>query len=149
MGLNTAGLKDTNATTNIAIKAAYSLLDLKCSKLEIKLKQLFRKILKPVIEEINETEAVAYQSDQVYFVFGHEVMSNEQENAQNALTKAQEMQTMVNTLLSLADNLDNETLMQNICEVLDLDYEEIKDKLPDPDEAVTALDDAQKILNGV
>ena len=149
MGLNTAGLKDTNATTNIAIKAAYSLLDLKCSKLEIKLKQLFRKILKPVIEEINETEDAAYQSDQVYFVFGHEVMSNEQENAQNALTKAQEMQTMVNTLLSLADNLDNETLMKNICEVLDLDYEEIKDKLPDPDEAATALDDAQKILNGV
>lgn len=102
------------------------MLDLKCSKLEIKLKQLFRKILKPVIEEINETEAVAYQSDQVYFVFGHEVMSNEQENAQNALTKAQEMQTMVNTLLSLADNLDNETLMQNICEVLDLDYEKSK-----------------------
>lgn len=149
MGLNTAGLKDTNATTNIAIKAAYSLLDLKCSKLEIKLKQLFRKILKPVIEEINETEDAAYQSDQVYFVFEHEVMSNEQENAQNALTKAQEMQTMVNTLLSLADNLDNETLMQNICEVLDLDYEEIKDKLPDPDEAAIALDDAQKILNGV
>lgn len=149
MGLNTAGLKDTNATTNIAIKAAYSLLDLKCSKLEIKLKQLFRKILKPVIEEINETEDAAYQSEQVYFVFGHEVMSNEQENAQNALTKAQEIQTMVNTLLSLADNLDNETLMQNICEVLDLDYEEIKDKLPDPDEASTALEDAQKILNEV
>ena len=46
MGLNTAGLKDTNATTNIAIKAAYSLLDLKCSKLEIRLKQFLKKILK-------------------------------------------------------------------------------------------------------
>ncbi len=46
MGLNTSGLKDTNATTNIAIKAAYSLLDLKCSKLEIRLKQFLRKLLK-------------------------------------------------------------------------------------------------------
>ena len=30
-----------------------------------------------------------------------------------------------------AVRLDNETLMQNICEVLDLDYDEIKDKLPE------------------
>ena len=54
MGVNTAGLKDTNATTNIAIKAAYSLLDLKCSKLEIRLKQLLRRLLKPIIVKINK-----------------------------------------------------------------------------------------------
>lgn len=59
MGLNTAGLKDTNATTNIAIKAAYSLLDLKCSKLEIRLKQFLKKILKVVIQEINDNNATA------------------------------------------------------------------------------------------
>lgn len=32
MGLNLSGLKDTAATTNIAIKAAYSLLQLRCNK---------------------------------------------------------------------------------------------------------------------
>lgn len=149
MGLNTAGLKDTAATTNIAIKAAYSLLDLKCSKLEIKLKQFLRKILKPVIAEINEIDKTDYQTSQVYFEFNHEIMSNEQENAQNALTEAQEQQTRINTLLSLATQLDNETLMQNICDVLDIDYEEIKDKLPDPDEAENALNGTQDALNGV
>lgn len=149
MGLNTAGLKDTAATTNIAIKAAYSLLDLKCSKLEIRLKQFLRKILKPVIAEINEIDKTDYQTSQVYFEFNHEIMSNEQENAQNALTEAQEQQTRINTLLSLATQLDNETLMQNICDVLDIDYEEIKDKLPDPDEAENALNGTQDALNGV
>lgn len=149
MGLNTAGLKDTAATTNIAIKAAYSLLDLKCRKLEIRLKQFLRKILKVVLADINEIEGTDYQMNQVYFDFEHEIMSNEQENAQIKLTEAQEQQTRINTLLALATQLDNETLMQAICDVLDIDYEEIKEKLPDPNEAENQVNDAQDGLNSV
>ena len=149
MGLNTAGLKDTNATTNIAIKAAYSLLDLKCSKLERRLKQLLRRLLKLIIVEINETDGTDYHCNQVYFEFSHEVMSNEQENAQIALTEAQKTQVLINTLLSLASQLDNETLMRNICDVLDIDYDEIKGKRPNPDEAENEPPEAQKALEGV
>ncbi len=149
MGLNTAGLKDTAATTNIAIKAAYSLLDLKCSKLEIRLKQFLRKIIKVVIAEINDQNGTDYQMKDVYIDFEHEIMSNAQENAQIKLTEAQAKQAEINTLLSLAAQLDNETLMQLICDQLDIDYEDIKDKLPDPDEAYKAAQDAQNALNGV
>lgn len=149
MGLNMAGLKDTNATTNIAIKAAYSLLDLKCSKLEIKLKQFLRKLLRLVLDEINAAEGTDYQPSQVYFRFDHEIMSNQQENAQIELTKAQKQQTQINTLLSLAANLDNETMMQLICDALDIDYEEIKGKLPDPEEAEKSVTQAQNVLDGV
>lgn len=139
MGLNTSGLKDTNATTNIAIKAAYSLLDLKCSKLEIRLKQFLRKLLKPVLDEINKHNKTDYQMKDVYFNFKREVMSNAQENAQIKLTEAQEQSVRINTLLNLAAQLDSETLMQNICEALDIDYEEIKDKLPDLENADESL----------
>lgn len=149
MGLNMAGLKDTNATTNIAIKAAYSLLDLKCSKLEIKLKQFLRKILRLVLDEINTADGTDYQTSQVYFRFDHEIMSNQQENAQIELTEAQKQQTQINTLLSLAANLDNETMMQLICYALDIDYEEIKGKLPDPEEAEKSVTQAQNMLDGV
>ena len=149
MGLNTSGLKDTNATTNIAIKAAYSLLDLKCSKIEIRLKQFLRKIVKVVIQEINDLNGTDYQMKDVYFAFEHEIMSNAQENAQIELTEAQRMQVVINVLLSLAAQLDNETLMQLICEQLDLDYDDIKDKLPDPDEAQNAVKDAQGALDCV
>lgn len=149
MGLNMAGLKDTNATTNIAIKAAYSLLDLKCSKLEIKLKQFLRKILRLVLDEINTADGTNYQPSQVYFCFDHEIMSNQQENAQIELTEAQKQQTQINTLLSLAANLDNETMMQLICDALDIDYEEIKGKLPDPEEAEKSVTQAQNVLDGV
>lgn len=149
MGLNTAGLKDTSATTNIAIKAMYALLDLKVSKLEIRLKQFLRKLIKAVLQEVNTVEGTDYQMKQVYFDFEHEIMSNAEENARIELTEAQVQQTIINTLLGLATQLDNETLMQMICDALDIDYEEIKGKLPDPNEADNAVADAQGALDSV
>lgn len=149
MGLNVAGLKDTTATTNMAIKLAYALLDLKAVKFEIRLKQFFRKILKPVLAEINEQHGTDYQMSQVYFKFEHEIMSNAQENAQIDLTVAQKRQTEINTLLTLAERLDDETLMQLICEQLDIDYEEIKSKLPDPNEATNSMTSAADDLEGI
>lgn len=39
--------------------------------------------------------------------------------------------------------------MKNICEVMDIDYEEIKDKLPDPNEAENEIAGAQGDLNNI
>ena len=130
MGLNTDGLKDTSATTNIAIKSAYSLLDLKCNKLEVRLRQFLRKILKVVLKEINDTNKTDYQSKDVYIRFERETPANELENSQIELAESQKRQVEIGTLLNLQATLDNETLIQLICEQLDIDYEEIKDKLP-------------------
>ena len=79
----------------------------------------------------------------------HEIMSNAQENAQIDLVEAQRMQTVVNVLLGLATYLDNETIMQLVCEQLDLNWTDIKGKLPDPDEAANAVKDAQGVLDSV
>jgi len=149
MGLNISGLKDTAATTNIAIKAAYSLLDLQALKFEIKLKQFMSKLVGAVLKEINSKQSTDYQLSQVYYKFEHEVMSNETENAQNALTESQKRQTEINTLLGLATYLDNETLIQLVCEQLDIEYEEIKSKLPDPDDAVNQITDGKEGLDGI
>lgn len=145
-GLNLSSLKDTSATTNIAIKSAYALLDMRCNKLEIRLKQLMRKLLKVVLAEINEMNGTDYQQKDVYFKFEREVVSNAQENAQIKLTEAQRQQTAITTLLNLATQLDNETLMQLICDELDVDYEEIKKRLPMEDDD---LNNAQAALNEV
>ena len=149
MGLNTAGLKDTAATTNIAIKAAYSLLDLKCSKLEIRLKQFLRKLIKVVLQEINENNKTDYQMKDVYFTFDHEVMSNAQENAQIELVEAQRRQVEIEILLSLGARLENDLLMQLVAEQLDLNWEEIKGKVLDPEEAGKQLSQAQSILDNM
>jgi len=102
-----------------------------------------------VLDEINTLNGTDYQQKDVYFDFKHEVMSNAQENAQIELTQAQKKQAEINTLLSLAAQLDNETVMQLICEQLEIDYEEIKGKLPNPDEAANAIKDAQGALDSV
>ena len=147
MGLNTAGLKDTTATTNIAIKSAYALLDMKCNKIITQLKMFLRKILKVVIDEINEQNGTGFDCSMVYFKFKPEVMSNAQENAQIEFTKAQTRQVEINIVLSLQTILDDETFIQLICDELDIDYEEIKDKLPKDEE--TGAVNAQGILDGV
>ena len=134
-GLNTSGLKDTAATTNIAIKSAYSLLDLKANKMEIRIKQFMRKLLKVVLAEINDLNGTDYQQKDVYFDFVREIPVNEQENAQIELTEAQRKQVEITTLLNLATKLDNETVIQLICEQLDIEYNDIKDKLPITEES--------------
>lgn len=143
MGFNSAQLGDGNIT-NIVIKSRYALLDLKCNKLEIRLKQFLRKILKIVLNEINDTNGTDYQQKDVYFVFKREVMTNAADNAQIELVDAQKQQLLINTLLSLFGTLDDETITQNICDALDIDYEEIKSKLPKDE-----LAEAQNALNNV
>lgn len=115
MGFNAAQVGDGNVT-NVVIKSRYALLDLKCNKLEIRLKQFMRKLLKIVLAEINESGGTDYQMQDVYFDFQREVMANALDNAQIA------------TLLNLATLLDGDTLMENICGVLDIDYTAVKGK---------------------
>lgn len=148
MGLNLSGLKDTSATTNIAIKAAYSLLDLRCKHLERNIKRFLRKIVTVCIDEINQQNGTDYQITDVYFEFTHEVMSNEQENEQNELTEAQKQQVQINTLLSLAQIFGDDLTIQYICDVLDIDYEDVKDKLPDneADKVQQVQDDLNSII---
>ena len=108
-----------------------------------------QELVEAVIAEINDREGKDYSLEDVYFDFTPEVMSNAQENAQIKLTEAQEQQVRITTLLNLAAKLDNETLMKNICELLDIDYEEIKSKLPDPSEAEGVVKAAQGALDNV
>ena len=89
----------------------------------------------------------AFQPEDVHFEFTHEVMSNAQENAQIELTEAQRQQLVINTIMSLANMLDDETIIQLICDELDIDYEKIKDKLQRDEEKDTA--DAKQLLDGV
>ena len=146
MGFNSAQLGDGNVT-NVVIKSRYVLLDLKCNKLETRLKQFLRKIVEVVLDEINRRNGTAYQSEDMYFRFTRETLTNASDNAQIELTEAQAQQTRVNTLLNLMSQAPTEQLRKALCELLDWDYDELKDKFPDnPEEA---LQMAQATLNEV
>ena len=128
MGFNSAQLGDGNIT-NIVIKSRYALLDLKCNKLEIRLKQFLRQLLKVVLAEINEEFESDYQMKDVKIVFEREVMTNAQDNAQIELTDAQKQNQQINTLMVAANLLDDETILKAMCEILDIDYDEVKARL--------------------
>jgi hypothetical protein len=146
MALNLHNLKDTSATTNIAIKSAYSLLDLKSEKLKPRLKCFLRWQIGLALDEINQEHGTDFTQKDVYFVFKPEIPTNAQENAQIELTEAQKRNMEINAVLNLRDVIDDETMMQLICEQLDIDYNDIKDKLPkeepgtDPAQAMGILD---------
>jgi SPP1 family phage portal protein len=140
MGFNSSQIGDGNIT-NVVIKSRYALLDLKCNKLEVRLKQFLKKILKVVLAEINRVDGTDYQMKDVYFNFKREIMTNASDNAQIEKTDAEKQQIQINTLLSIANVLDDETIIQNICEILDLDYETIKGKLPKNDDDLTQQED--------
>lgn len=147
MGVNTEAMKDTSATTSIAIKSAYANLDLKCNGLLPYLKQFMRRLLKLVLKEINDTNGTDYEQKDVYFTFDREIITNAQENAAIDLSRAQEQQVKATTILNLASMLGQEMTTQLLCEVLELDYDDIKGKLPVPEEDSTA--DAKRTLNAL
>lgn len=128
MGFNSAQIGDGNIT-NVVIKSRYALLDLKCNKLEIRLKQFLRKLIQIVLDEINKANETDYRQKDVYFKFEREVMTNASDNADIEKTDAEKQQIQINTILSLANVLDDETIVQSICEILDISYEDVKGKI--------------------
>lgn len=128
-GFNSNKLGDGNIT-NVVIKSRYTLLDLKCRGLEKRAKKLLRNIIEPVLDEINKENGTGYTVKNVYFKFDREMITNELDNAQIELVKAQAKQTNINTILSVSTTLGQELVQEQVCSELELDYEDIKDKLP-------------------
>ncbi len=145
MGLNTQALKDSSATTNIAIKMAYTLLDLKAKKYEIRIKKFLKPIIRIVIDEINAVNGTNYQYSDVVIEFRHEITINDSEIVQNEKTKADTEQVRLATVLNVATYIGDDETLRLICETLDLEYEKIKDTLADEGETSTA----KAILEGI
>ena len=138
MGFDSAK-SETSNVTNVVIKSRYALLDLKSNKKEMQLKRMMQKIIQIVLDEINKAELTNYELSDVYMVFDRVVPSNELDNANIELTNANRKQVEINTLLNVASQLDNDTLLQNICDVLEIDYEMVKDKTEDEPPSVSEV----------
>lgn len=144
-GFNSAQIGDGNIT-NVVIRSRYTLLDLKANKMEKRLRKLLKQIIKVVLDEINQENKTDYQISDIKFDFERSVMTNETENIQNAKTEAEAQQIRINTILNAAATLDDESIIKMICEEFDIDYEDIKGKLPKPEDDLTG---AKAALEGV
>lgn len=151
MGLNTDGLKDTNATTNVVIKSAYSRLKMKADKLEKRLRKVLKQICKVVLAEINATYKKDYQLSDIKITFDRETMVNESEHIENEKIKAETQQIIINNILNVAIQIGDEQALKSICDCLELDYDEIKSKIDKEkaEEDAKGLNGAQATLDGV
>jgi hypothetical protein len=132
----------------MAIKMAYALLELKTNKLQTRLKNLLKgDIIRIVLDEINKTHGTGYQLKDIYFDFTRHTMTNESENATKAKTEAETKQIVINTLLNLAVTLGEETIVKLICEELDINYDDIKSKLPENGDPAADIANARNALD--
>lgn len=148
MGFNSAQVGDGNVT-NVVIKSRYALLDLKCNKLEIRLKKLLRKIVGIVLDEINEKDETAYRQKDVYFDFEREIITNASDNAQIKQIEAQTRAVEINTLLNVAGSIGNEKTLEAICELLEIDYEDVKSKLEKQEEIESEYPTREENARGI
>lgn len=128
MGFDSSQVGDGNVT-NVVIKSRYSLLDLKCNKLEVRLKKVIKQMLELVVANINELHGKAYDPAELEIVLVRDVMANEMDNATIAKTEADTKQVAVQTVLDASSKLDQRTTLELLAEVLAIDPDEVEKAL--------------------
>ena len=147
MGFNPAQVGDGNIT-NVVILSRYTLLDLKKSKLDKRLKKLLKEIIKVELKEINEEHGTDYQMSDIRIDLTPEIPTNESENIQNEKVKAETQQVQVNTILNVAANVGDEQTLKALCDVMEWDYEELKGQVEKLKEEQSTAD-AMTVLKGI
>ena len=147
MAFNSSQMGDGNIT-NVVIRSRYTLLELKAEKLEKRLKRFLKGIIRVVLDEINTKNGTDYQASDVEIHFEHIVPTNEQENVQNAKTEAETQQIRLNSVLDVATMIGDEEALKAICDILDLDFDELQDQLKKLNETQNTVD-AQAMLEGL
>lgn len=128
MGFDSSQIGDGNIT-NVVIKSRYALLDLKCNKAEIRLRKLIRQLLKVIVEDINKRFNKAYSFMDIDINIVRETMVNENDVANNEKIEAEKQGQLIDNILVAATRLDDDTVLKCLCNILELDYEEVKEKL--------------------
>jgi SPP1 family phage portal protein len=147
MGFNPAQVGDGNIT-NIVILSRYTLLDLKKSKLDKRLKKLLKQFVKIELEEINKEHGTDYQMSDIKIDLTPEIPTNEAENLANEKLKAETQQVKINTILDAAVHIGDEQVLKSLCDILELDYEELKDQVEKLNEEKSTAS-AKALLEGV
>lgn len=128
MSFNASQSGDGNIT-NIVIKSRYTLLDLKCNKLETRIRALLEEIVQIVLNEINEDNETDFELSDVEISLKRKIPTNEKDTTEVEKNKAEIKQIEINTILNVAQYLPEEKTIKEICNQLDIDYEEIKEQV--------------------
>lgn len=147
MGFNPAQVGDGNIT-NVVILSRYTLLDLKKSKFDKRLKKLLKDIIRDELAEINEENGTDYQMSDIIIDLTPEIPTNEAENIQNEKVLAEIQQIKINNILNVAANVGDEQTLKALCDVMEWDYEELKGEVEKVQEEQSTAN-AKTVLEGV
>lgn len=129
-GFNSLGeMADTANNSITAIKSKYTLLDLKCNRAAINLDTFLDQLIQIALNEINEENNTEYTLNDVEKVLEREMITNEKEKAEIEKIEAETKQIKIGIILDCASYLPEETYIKEICEYLEIDYEEIESKV--------------------
>lgn len=132
MGFDSSQVGDGNIT-NVVIQSRYSLLDFKCNKAEIRLRKLIKRMLKLIVADINRRFSTNYHTEDLEITITRSTIFNEKEIEEREKIKAERKQVEIDNLLNAATRLDDESVLERICEILELDYDEISQQLDEQD----------------
>lgn len=125
MGFDSSQTGDGNIT-NVVIQSRYSLLDLKCNKAEVRLRRLIKQMLEVIIQDINERHGKAFKASDIEIKITRATMVNETEVKEREKVEEETKQLQIANILTAANRFDDETVLKKLCEVLDLEFAEIK-----------------------
>lgn len=128
MAFNSAQSGDGNIT-NIVIRSRYTLLDMKAKKTIIRLKELMSKLIVIAIKEINDQNGSAYDINDVKVIIEPVVPTDEKEDAEIEKLKAEKRREEIGALLDAAALLDQETVIKEVCRILELDHDAVSEQL--------------------
>ncbi|WP_180235175.1 phage portal protein [Bacillus cereus] len=124
-GFDSSQVGDGNVT-NVVIKGRYTLLNMKANKVEVRLRAFLKWANELVVKDINRLNSKNYDPKDVKFIITREMLVNENDIVTNEKTEADTRLVNINAVLAAAPKLDDDTVLQLICEQFELDYEEVK-----------------------
>lgn len=125
MGFDSTQIGDGNIT-NVVIKSRYALLDMKANKAEVRLRAMLKWINEMIVQDINRRYGTAYKASDIEVKITRETMVNEKDLVEQDKIEAETKQIIIETILSIAARLDDETVLKLICEQFELDWEEVQ-----------------------
>ena len=132
MGFDSSQVGDGNVT-NVVIQSRYTLLDLKCNKMEVRLRKLVKQMLELIVADINDRHGKSYDTSDIEITITRDTMIDETEVEEREKTKAERKQVELDTILEAAARLDDDTVLKAICDLLELDYEEVQRMVDEQD----------------
>lgn len=132
MGFDSSQVGDGNIT-NVVIKSRYALLDMKANKAEVRLRAMLKWINEMIVQDINRRYGTAYNASDIKVKITRETMVNEKDLVEQDKIEAETKQIIIETILSVAARLDDESVLKLICEQFELDWEEVQEAIEEQD----------------